>query len=445
MTATPDLDALYAAVPRRARSATVFGYAVMVACCVGFGTWAAFAPIAGAVVAGGIFVATGQNKTVQHFEGGIIETIEVREGDVVARGAPLFTLSATAAQADLSRLELAKLRLVAAEARFLAEIEGRDSLDVPQEVRAAADLREVGDALEDQQRVFAARRDSVRSDLSRLSYDRASLERRHEGLVEEIAGLERQSTLFAEEIVAKRSLLQSGLTRLSLVLALERAETASATRLMRATAEAAETRERIAGVDVAMEGISLDVVREAVEGLQSVRGRMDDLVEQIRQSRDVLDRLAVTSPVDGIVVALYHHTPGGVIDPGVAVAEIVPLDEELVIETIVQPKDIDVVRRGQVASVRLTALNQRTTPVLTGRVLYVSADALPGGRVRQGQAGEVYVARIAIDPEEKLRAPGFSPKPGMPAEVQIKTADRTFLEYLLQPIRDSMARAFREN
>jgi HlyD family secretion protein len=191
--------------------------------------------------------------------------------------------------------------------------------------------------------------------------------------------------------------------------------------------------------------VTLGVVRGAVESLQNVRGHMDDLDEQIRQARDVLDRLVVASPVDGIVVTLHHHTPGGVIEPGVAVAEIVPLDDELVIETVVQPKDIDVVHRGQEASVRLTALNQRTTPVLTGEVLYVSADALPGGAVRQGQSGDVYVARIALDPGEKLRAPGFSPKPGMPAEVQIRTADRTFLEYLLQPIRDSMARAFRED
>jgi HlyD family secretion protein len=290
-----------------------------------------------------------------------------------------------------------------------------------------------------------ARRDAVNAELARLSHDRASLEKRHDGLLEEIAGLDRQAALFAQELEAKRSLYDRGLTQLSVVLALERAAAATTTRRARAASDAAETAERIAGVGAAMESVSLGVVRGAVEGLQAVRGRMDDLSEQIRQARDVLDRLAVTSPVDGVVVALHYNTPGGVIEAGTAVAEIVPLDDELVIETVVQPKDIDVVRRGQDASVRLTALNQRTTPVLSGRVLYVSADALPGATVRQGQVGDVYVARISLDPGEALRAPDFSPKPGMPVEVQIKTANRTFLEYLMQPIRDSMSRAFRED
>ncbi|SPJ25976.1 HlyD family type I secretion periplasmic adaptor subunit [Palleronia abyssalis] len=445
MTAMPDLEAIYANVPRRSRGATLFGYAVMVVGVLTFGWWAAAAPIAGAVVATGVFVTTGQNKAVQHFEGGIVETIHVREGDVVAAGEALFTLSATAAEANLARLELARLRLGAMEARLLAEIEGRDTLDYPEQILAASNEAEIRAALAEQREVFYARRDAVASDLTSLAHDRTSLERRLDGMLEEIEGLELQGGFFAEEVAAKRQLFERGLTPRPSVLALERAQAANTARIARAKAEAAETTERIAGIDSAVEGVRTDVVRIGVESLQEVRGRIDDIAEQMRQARDVLDRLTIVSPVGGIVVTLHHHTPGGVIDPGQVIAEIVPLEEDLVIETVVQPKDIDVVRRGQEASIRLTALNQRTTPVLSGRVAYVSADALPGNRVRQGQSGDVYLVRVSLDAEEKLRVRDFTPRPGMPAEVQIRTSDRTFLEYLLRPLQDSMSRAFRED
>ncbi len=445
MTAIPDLEAVYSDVPRRAGGATLFGYAIMAAGVLSFGWWAAAAPIAGAVVAGGVFVTTGQNKAVQHFEGGIVDKIHVREGDVVTEGETLFTLSATAAKADLARLRLSRLRLGAMETRLLAEIEGRETLDYPDQILAEADDAEIRAALAEQREVFDARRNAVDADLTALSHDRVSLERRMDGMQEELNGLKLQAGMFAEEVTAKRTLFDRGLTTRPSVLALERAQAANTSRIARVKAETAETTERIAGINAATLSVRTDVVRLGVESLQNVRSRIGDIDEQMRQAEDVLDRLNIVSPVDGIVVTMNQYTSGGVIDAGQVIAEIVPLREKLVIETIVQPKDIDVVRQGQEASIRLTALNQRTTPVLSGYVDYVSADALPGSRVRQGQTGDVYLVRVALNAGEEMRVRDFTPRPGMPAEIQIRTADRTFLDYLLQPLRDSMSRAFRED
>ncbi len=114
------------------------------------------------------------------------------------------------------------------------------------------------------------------------------------------------------------------------------------------------------------------------------------------------------------------------------------------IEARVRPRDIDSVRRGQSASVRLTALNQRTTPMVNGDVIYLSADALPEERPSATNEGDLYVVRISLDQESVARVPNFEPTPGMPAEVYIETAERTFFEYLIRPLHDSMARAFRE-
>ncbi|NUH65558.1 HlyD family type I secretion periplasmic adaptor subunit [Sulfitobacter sp. S0837] len=445
MTAVPDLDAIYSDVPRTARGATLFGYAVMLAGLLSFGWWSATAPIAGAVVSGGVFVTTGQNKTVQHFEGGIIEKIHVAEGDVVTEGETLFTLSATAAEADLARLRLSRLRLGAMEARLMAEVEGRETLDYPDQILAASNEAEIRAALAEQQEVFDARRETVNADLTAISHDRTSLEWRLGGMKEELNALQLQAGLFTEEVAAKRTLFERGLTPRSSVLAVERAQSAHISRIARIKAEAAETTERMAGLDAAAESVRTDVVRFGLESLQEVRSQIDDIDEQMRQARDVLDRLNIVSPVEGIVVTMNRYTPGGVIRAGQVVAEIVPLREELVIETIVQPKDIDVVRPGQEASIRLTGLNQRVTPVLSGYVDYVSADALPGDSLRQGEFGDVYLVRVALHAGEELRARDFTPRPGMPAEIQIRTADRTFLNYLTQPLRDSMSRAFRED
>ncbi len=139
---------------------------------------------------------------------------------------------------------------------------------------------------------------------------------------------------------------------------------------------------------------------------------------------------------------MHYHTAGGVVESGKSIAEILPTDVPLIIETQVPRTDIDSVRKGQHAIVRLTALNQRTTPVLNGKVFYVSADSLPD--VTPMQRREVYIARVSLDASEIRRVPGFSPTPGMPAQIMIQTAERTFFDYLSRPVVNSMQRAFRE-
>jgi HlyD family secretion protein len=150
----------------------------------------------------------------------------------------------------------------------------------------------------------------------------------------------------------------------------------------------------------------------------------------------------VLAPVSGTVVRLYYHTAGGVVESGRPILEILPESEPLIIEVQIPRNDIDSVRTGQPATVRLTALNQRTTPVLNGEVFYVSADSITD--TSTGVPAEVYVARISLSVDEIRRVRQFTPTPGMPAQIMIQTAERTFAQYLAKPIADSMTRAFRE-
>jgi HlyD family secretion protein len=139
---------------------------------------------------------------------------------------------------------------------------------------------------------------------------------------------------------------------------------------------------------------------------------------------------------------MHYFTPGGVIETGKPIAEILPADAPLIVEALIRRTDVDTVHRGQRAVVRLSALNTRTTPVLNGTVDYISADAIADQG--NGEAREVYVVRVTLPPEELGRVRGFAPTPGMPAEVMIQTAERTFAQYIAKPVVDSMSRAFRE-
>ena len=149
--------------------------------------------------------------------------------------------------------------------------------------------------------------------------------------------------------------------------------------------------------------------------------------------------------VKGTVVKLRYHSAGGVIEAGKSIMEIVSLQEELVIETHVRPQDIDKIKHSQVATIRLSALNQRTTPMIKGKVIYISADALPDERQRgYPNTSDLYVVRVRLDSNSAAAIHDFQPTAGMPAEVYIQTKERTFFEYLMQPLKDSMTRAFRE-
>ena len=430
-------------VPRSTRSYTILGFAMLGLTLLGFGGWGNTAPIAGAVVASGTFVTTGQNKIVQHLEGGVIKEILVREGDLVEAGQKLLVIDDTTPLAELRRLMLREARLSAVSTRLQSEMREDETIVFPDILLASATKPEVAELLEQQRLTFTTRRRNLNNDLASLQAAIESLEERVKGSNAQLKAVTAQLALIEEELGAKSKLLESGLIRKPEVLALQRAKANLEGEIGRLLGELGDTRERIARTREQMAGTKSVAQKQAAEQLQDTLGELTDVRERLRAAQSVLTRTTIVAPVRGVVVKMRYHTATGVIEAGKNVLEIVPIDEELVIQAQVQPRDIESLHRGQAASIRLTALNARLTPMVAGEVIYVSADTLPDEK-RPTAPNDMYVTRVRLNPGETGRIHDFIPTPGMPVEVYIKTAERTFFQYLMKPIQDSMARAFRE-
>jgi HlyD family type I secretion membrane fusion protein len=439
-------------VPLSAKLPIVVGLTIMVVWLGCFGVWAGVAPLNSAVVAPGKFMATGQNKLVQHFEGGIIREIAVKEGDVVAENQVLVRIDDTAANAKLRRLVLKKYRLVAMKARLEAETRSSETIETPAALSETVRDPEVKAIIERQRAELRARRANLATEENVLRKQIAGLEESINGYQAQVQSTTGRIALFAEELKEKNSLLGQQLVRKSDVLALRRAEAGLGGDLGEFIGRIADSRERIAQANEKIAQLRSTALRDAIKELRETETDLDDVEEQIRAAQDVVNRVDVRSPVRGIVVKSNFHTPGGVVAPGAVILELLPIGDERIIEAHVNPRDISHVSVGQEALVRLSALNQRITPMVGATVIYVSADAF--AEQMQGTAGtpadsdtrrQFYVVRVRLDKDDTLRRiPEFTPTPGMPADVYIKTGERTFFEYIMKPVFDSFSRAFRE-
>lgn len=430
------------------RAPIAFGIIVLVAWIGGFGIWATTAPIDSAVVASGTFVASSQNKVVQHLEGGIVRNILVKEGDVVEEGQRLMQLDDTAAQARHKRLLQRQSRLLALQARLLAELTQAVSISFPAELRAqAATDNEIAELIDRQRSEFEVRRLRLAGEVELLKHERAGHQETLAGLSAQLKSAQEQIALFQRELADKNELLERALVRRSEVLATQRAEARAIGDLGQITGRIGDTNERIARTDQQIIQLQSVTQQRANEELRAVESELDDIREQIRAARDVVDRVELVAPVRGVIVKLNFNTHGGVIPPGATIFELVPIDDDLIIETRVSPTDVVHVKPGQQTQVRLTTANQRTVPFVDGKVSYVSADAVSEPDARRGQPTTpgAFIVRVKLhEADLKAKVPEFRQIPGTPVELFINIGERTFFSYLMRPVIDSFSRAFRE-
>ncbi|QWW67833.1 HlyD family type I secretion periplasmic adaptor subunit [Rhizobium sp. WYJ-E13] len=432
----------YGDVPRSIRLHSFVGLTVLFCSFGGFGYWGATAPLASAIIAQGSFVATGNNKVVQHLEGGIIKEMLVSEGEIVKEGDVLVTLDQTAALTNERMLTLRRLRLEAVVGRLRAEAQGSREFKLPDIVMAKASDPDINAIIQSQNVVFHSKQVKLEEQLNLIEKNIKSLEYRFEGYKGQRESFERQLALLSDERDSKARLVKVGYMRKTDLLAIERAIADAMGDISRLNGELNESEAEIAKFrQEAVIAVNSNK-QAALDALETAESDLDSVRQQLHEAAGVLERTVIRSPVTGTVVRSYYHTAGGVITTGKPIMEILPAHVPLILEAQVLRTSIDQLHEGQTAAIRLTALNRRTTPVLEGKVFYVSADSI------EENAGmsvkDVYIVRVQIPDSEIARVHNFHPVPGMPAEVLLQTSERTFFEYLSKPIADSMSRAFKE-
>lgn len=423
-----------------ARPSIVFGIWTLIIVFGFFGLWGALAPLDSAAVARGTIVLDSNKKTIQHLEGGIIKEILVREGDKVVAGQPLMRLSETAANARQDTL-VAQLRAaLALEARLIAERDNSDQLAFDKDLIDHQTDPEVAKTIDSQTRLFVSRKDEINGKINILNQRKAQANDQIVGLTAQEAAARSQLRLIRDEVETVNTLLKSGNANRPRLLALQRREAELRGIQGQYQSEIAKTKQNITETELQIINTRNEMVNSVMKELREVQVTIADLREKVKASSDIRDRLVIASPHAGIVTGLVYHTVGGVIAPGTSIMDIVPQDDKLVIDAQVAPQDIDVVHAGLKARIRLTAFRARTTPIIEGKVVNVSADKF----VDKASNQSYYVARVEIDKDMLHKLNHVELYPGMPADVLIVTGSRTFLHYLMGPITDTFNHAFRE-
>jgi len=404
-----------------------------------FGLWATLAPIDGAAFAPGTIRVGSYNKVVQHLEGGIVKSINVRGGDDVRAGDVLLVMDSTQSQAQLEILNGQLLTALAFEARLMAERNDLETVEYPTQVSAAGQAG--SNEIVAQNQIFATRKAARESSIAVLEQRIEQLQSRIEGLRALQASKTTLATSFAEELEDIQALLDEGFADKQRLRELERSFAAT-------SGEAADLRANIASAEIQIGETRLQIIQtenefqnEVANQLSEVQNQLKDIRERVTANTDIVSRTEVRAPIDGIVNNLQVHTEGAVLPPGSAIAEIVPQGEELIIEAAVAPIDIDRVSEGLEAMVRMSSFNGKRVPTLYGTVETLSADAIKDPNT----GASYYTARIALTPESIADLEGLELVPGMPAEVHIATGSRTFLQYVMKPLSNAAARGLRED
>jgi HlyD family secretion protein len=418
----------------------IVGLTVVVLLAGGLGGWASTAEISGALIAPGQIVVESSLKKVQHPTGGVVGEVRAHDGDLVKAGDVLVRLDDTVTKANLAIVTKTLDGLWARAARLEAEQQGLSKIAFPRALLDRADDPDVKNIMANESKLFEVR-------TTGRSGQKAQLRERIVQLNEEIAGLEAQETakdqeiaLVQKELVGVRSLYDQHLVQLTRLTTLERDAARLAGERAQFIASRAQAKGKITETELQVIQVDKDMVSDVSKDLRETNDKIGEFVERKVTAEDQLRRIDIRAPQDGMVEQSTVHTVGGVISAGDAIMIIVPQGDDLQVEAKVNPQDIDKLQIGEKTLLRLSAFNQRTTPELNGFVTRVSPDVNTDQRTGQSY----YTIRVSMPPEELARLGEVRLIPGMPVEAFVQTGDRTMLSYLVKPLKDQLARAFRE-
>jgi HlyD family secretion protein len=405
------------------------------------GGWAsAMTEMSGAVIAAGLLVVDSNVKKVQHPTGGIVKELLVRDGDRIPAGDVVIRLDETVTRANLAVVLKSLDELAARQGRLEAERDGSENVSFPDSLVRRGDKPDVDRIITSEQKLFEFRRIARLGQKAQLSERVAQLNEEIRGLSGQADAKRREIELIHEELKGVRELWSKQLIPITRLMALEREAVRLEGDRNHLIASAAQAKGKITETELQILQIDQELRSEVSKELREIQAKTAELVERKITAEDQLARIDIRSPQDGVVHQLTVHTVGGVITASETLMLVVPEQDELTVEAKLPPQDIDQLRIGQNAVLRFSAFNQRVTPEINGTVRRISADISQDQRT----GAFYYLVRIGISAEEVARLEGLKLIPGMPVDAFIQTDPRTIISYLVKPLRDQIAKAFRE-
>jgi HlyD family type I secretion membrane fusion protein len=406
----------------------------------GIGTWAATAPLNGAVVANAVVKVDGNRKSVQHLDGGIVKELRVKEGDKVRAGDVVIVLDETQARAEYDVLSQEYVVLRATEGRLLTELDHGTGLVMPQDLKERSGDPYLKSVWNGQVSQFESRR-------AALEGQRNVIREKINQLGSQIVGSEAQVKSFTDQINSVKAeakdiapLVERGLIARPRILQLERSAFGLEGQIADTTANIAKARQAIAEQQQQIAQLDNDRMTDVTKDLRDTQAKMLEVIPKATNAKAVLGRMEIRAPYTGRVVGLNVFSVGGVIQRGDKILDIVPDEDSLTIEAQIAVEDISDVHPDTRAEVHLTAYKQRIIPIIHGDVIQVSADRLTDPKTNN----PYFVAFVRIDENELAALPNVRLYPGMPATVNIPTVQRTALDYIIGPLAASFNHAFRQ-
>lgn len=422
------------------RRYVVAGYATIFAVFGVFGTWAATAPLASAVIAGGTVSVESNRKTVQHLEGGIVSKILVQEGELVDAGQVLIELDPTQARGNYTVMQTRLALLQATEARLLAESTDADAITFP-EAMLDSDDPVVKAAVSLQNTLFRDRKTTKDNEIAILRVRIEQLNGIIEGLEKQLGSVNSQLSSVSDEVSRLKEGNSTGAVSTNRVSQMTREMLEYEGKQGELLAEIGKMKQTISETELQIVQARQQYIERASGELRDASDQLSEIYERFQLASDTLNRTIIRSPVRGIIQNVRVHTTDGIIRAAEPIVDVIPVDDNLVVIARVNPIDIDNISAGAAAEVRFPAFSSKSTPTIFGEIVVISKDV-----VQPEQQGETpyYEARVEVDDQNVPLEIRGKLLPGMPAEVIVPTGERTLAQYIVKPLTDSFHKALRE-
>lgn len=414
------------------------------------GLWAVMVSVNSAAIATGTIISHSKIKTIQHQEGGIIKNILVKQGDNVRQGDVLVELIDIRSRSAYESVLNQYRTILATENRLTAERDNLDKVTWSELLNDNLSVSEVQKIIHTQENLFRSKKEIYRAQKQLIKLKIEQFNKQIEGLEAQKVSITKNLTVVTSRLQSVRQLHGKGFVQKDVILEMEMKEADHKSQLAFMVTEIAKTHHDITRAEIELINLDNQYTAQVLGELKEAEVNAASLREQFITQKDILDRVLIKSPIDGIINVINYHTIGGVINTAQPIMEIMPINDSLVVEAKIPSKNIYGVEVGLPAKIRFNSFQTKSIRSFNGKVTSVSPDVIQdknAGMMDPMSGDSFYIARIEIDVndiEKFSKAERLELHPGMCADIQIITGTRTLLRYILDPVIDAMSMRSKE-